>query len=177
MVPIKTVIEGQYVSEWVRSKDGIDFSKTAAPATIPRPRPTIASESRSRVAHETLGRTAGATNISSFAVRNQCAPSGCACAARLWLLRRAPHLILHLSPCSTGLHSEICCRGKLQIVEVSAGAPACLRRNRLGLPAAEGHDGRDLQARGHARGGVKHGGLTRRPYQRNRSRLPEWQQH
>lgn len=61
MVPVKSLVEGQFTQDWVKSKQGIDFSKAAAPATIPLPRPTIASESRSRVAHETLRGDAGGT--------------------------------------------------------------------------------------------------------------------
>lgn len=69
MVPMKSLMEGQYVEEWVRTKEGIDFSKVSVPATIPRPRPTIASTSRARVAHETLGRSGAAPSITSPPVR------------------------------------------------------------------------------------------------------------
>jgi len=63
-VPIKKIIEGDYIEEWVRSKSGKDFGD-CMPARMPVPRPTVASESRIRTT-TTIMKPAGATAADTF---------------------------------------------------------------------------------------------------------------
>jgi hypothetical protein len=52
-VPMKELMEGRYVEEWVRHKAGQDYGANL-PARLPVPRPTVASQSRMRTATATL---------------------------------------------------------------------------------------------------------------------------